>query len=518
MTDTLAAPSTLEAPVPPKGLKAGALGLFSSTVLGVASAAPAYSLAATLGFIVAVIGLQTPFVVLVAFIPILLVAVGYKELNAVDPDCGTAFTWAGRVFGPRTGWMGGFGIVAADFLLMASVAQVAGQYVFLLFGANGIGDNATSPYVLMVGIGWLAVMTYFCYRGIEISANIQKALLTIEVIMLLVMAVVALVKVGSSHAALGHLTPSWSWVNPLHFASFNTFMNGFLLMLFIYWGWDTSVTVNEETAEAPRVPGVAAVLSTLILVGTYGIVVVAVQAFAGVGTKGIGLANPDHAGDVLSVMGTAIFGGHGFGSILARLLVLMVLSSSAACTLTSILPAARTQLSMAVYEALPASFAKTHPKHKTPTWATIGFGAAAIVFFVCMNYAAQGRIIADCVSACGFFIAFYYGLAGITCAWWFRRELTRSARDLWMKGLLPGLGGVVLLFAFGYNIWIYTKSSASTTSWHLPFSPHWDLGGVMIIGVVTFAVGFVIMGVMRLARPGYFTGRTLQIAHSETRL
>jgi hypothetical protein len=35
-----------------KGLKSGALGLISSTVVGVASTAPAYSLAATLGLVV----------------------------------------------------------------------------------------------------------------------------------------------------------------------------------------------------------------------------------------------------------------------------------------------------------------------------------------------------------------------------------------------------------------------------------------------------------------------------------
>ena len=37
---------------PEKGLKTGALGLISSVVIGVASTAPAYSLAATLGFVV----------------------------------------------------------------------------------------------------------------------------------------------------------------------------------------------------------------------------------------------------------------------------------------------------------------------------------------------------------------------------------------------------------------------------------------------------------------------------------
>ena len=43
-----------------KGLKTGALGLVSSIVMGVASTAPAYSLAATLGLVVAAVGLGPP--------------------------------------------------------------------------------------------------------------------------------------------------------------------------------------------------------------------------------------------------------------------------------------------------------------------------------------------------------------------------------------------------------------------------------------------------------------------------
>src|SRR6201996_4711695 len=124
-----------------KGLKTGALGLVSSTVMGVASTAPAYSLAATLGFIVAVGGLGSPIGAVLAFIPTCLTSTGYSEMNKADPDCGTTFTWATRAFGPKTGWAGGWAIVAADVLVMASLAQVAGQYVFLLFGADGIGSN-----------------------------------------------------------------------------------------------------------------------------------------------------------------------------------------------------------------------------------------------------------------------------------------------------------------------------------------------------------------------------------------
>src|SRR5487761_1401392 len=146
-----------------KGLKPGALGLLSSVVMGVASTAPAYSLAATLGFIVLAVGLHAPAVAVVAFVPMLLTSIGCSELNKADPDCGTTFTWAARAFGPRTGWAGGWAIVAADVLVMASLAQVAGQYVFLLFNANGIGSDPTSWWVLLVGILWIAFMTLICY-------------------------------------------------------------------------------------------------------------------------------------------------------------------------------------------------------------------------------------------------------------------------------------------------------------------------------------------------------------------
>src|ERR1700761_9550670 len=99
-----------------KGLRPGALGLDGATVMGGASTAPAYSLAATLGLIVAAVGLGSPIVAVLAFVPIFLTSIGYSELNKADPDCGTTFTWASRAFGPKTGWAGGWAIIAADIL------------------------------------------------------------------------------------------------------------------------------------------------------------------------------------------------------------------------------------------------------------------------------------------------------------------------------------------------------------------------------------------------------------------
>jgi amino acid transporter len=508
MTDLAAPPQSPD--LGEKGLKGGALGLISSVVVGVASTAPAYSLAATLGFVViAINGLQAPIITILAFVPMLFVSYGYKEMNYADPDCGTTFTWGARAFGPKTGWMGGWGIVAADLLVMASLAQIAGQYVFLLFNANGIGSNSSSGWVLLVGIMWIVAMTAICYVGIEISANIQKVLLGIELTMLLVLSIVALVKVGNGTAPVGHLTPSLSWFNPLHNFTFSGFMVGFTLMLFIYWGWDTAVSVNEETKDSQTTPGRAAVLSTLVLLATYALVILATQSYAGIGTKGIGLQNPNNTGDVLKVLGTSIFGTSGFANVLSHLLILMVLSSAAASTQTTILPTARTTLSMAVYKAIPSAFSRIHKKYLTPTVSTLAMGGVSIILYVAMNYLTSGgSVIVDSVSALGVMIAFYYGLTGFTCAWYYRSTLSESARNLWIRGIIPLLGGLILWFCMGWSFWYYWKAVNSYTTWKIP-GTHRIIGGVFILDVGVLLLGIVLMYVFKAFRPAYFRGEVL---------
>ena len=292
--------------------------------------------------------------------------------------------------------------------------------------------------MLLGGIIWIILMTAICYVGIEVSANFQKILLGIELTMLFVLSIVALVKVGTGHAPPGHLTPSISWLNPFKISSFSAFASGIILMVFIYWGWDTAVAVNEETKDKTRTPGLAAIFSTFILLFTYALVIFSMQAFAGVKTTGNGLGNINNAGDVLSVQGSAIFGTTGFGPIFYHLLLLMVLSSAAASTQTTILPTARTTLSMAAYKALPKSFATVHPRFMTPTVSTIVMGVISIVVYVGLNYTSNGiGVIGDAVIAIGLYIAFYYGLTGFACAWYYRKNLTSSTRNLFMQGILP---------------------------------------------------------------------------------
>jgi amino acid transporter len=474
-----------------KGLKGGALGLLSSVVIGVSSTAPGYSLAATIGFVAAVVGLQSPAVILLAFVPMLCIAYAYRELNAVDPDCGTTFTWAARAFGPRSGWLGGWGIVVADIVVMANLAQIAGQYGFLLFGADGLA--ASTFWTTLVGSLWIIALTYVCYRGIELSARVQFVLLAVELAALAVFAIVALVKVYSGHAAKGALHPALGWFNPFAIPSFSALSAGVLLAVFIYWGWDTAVACNEETEDAGSTPGRAAILSTMALLAIYLLVTVACQAYSGVAT----LTNPDNQGDVLAVLGNEVL-----GSTFGKVVILAVLSSAAASTQTTILPTARTTLSMAVHRAIPRAFAHMHPDYQTPVVSTLAMGAASVAFYVGL-VVISGNVLGDSIAALGLLIAFYYALTGYACVWYFRRQLTTSLRALLAKGLLPLVGALILTACFFKSAHDMYAADYGNTSFH-------GVGGVFLVGIGSLVLGVVVMLAYEATDRTYFRSGPLE--------
>ncbi|OPC83935.1 amino acid transporter [Embleya scabrispora] len=506
-------PARPSSPEPPlrraageKGLKTGALGLASSVVIGLASTAPAYSLAATLGIIVAGVGLQSPIVMVLAFVPMFLIAYGYKELNEDNPDCGTTFTWGSRTFGPMTGWMGGWAIIVADVVVMANLAQIAGQYGFQLVGAHGLAEDTF--WTTFAGVVWIVLMTWICYVGIELSANLQKVLLTIEIVVLVALGLTALWKVYLGNAPDGSVHVAWSWFDPFEIDSVDALTKGVLAAVFIYWGWDTAVSINEETADSARTPGRAAVISTVLLLLIYVLISTSALSFAGAGDTGNGLANPDNSGDVLSSLGSSVFGSVGFGWFMAKLLVFMVLTSSAASTQTTILPTARTALSMAAHRAIPAKFARVHTRNQVPTWSTVGMGIASVAFYVAITRVST-NVLTDSIGSIGLAIAFYYGITGFACVWYHRRVLTRSRRDLLTKGIMPGLGGALLAYFFVDACYVYSDKDYGTTYWSLPFAPHWQLGGVFLTGIGALLLGAVLMLGYRFVAPSFFRGETL---------
>lgn len=477
-----------------KGLNEGALGVVGSTVIGLASTAPLYSLAATLGYVIVAVGAQAPLVFIVACIPMVFAAFAYQELNREMPDCGTTFVWGTKAFGPVTGWIGGWSVAVASVMVLANVGEISGKYFWLLLGNEEFASDRV--IVIATSVVFMAVMTFVSTVGVQIGERLQMVLIAIQIIAMVLFGVLALLNAqnGSNPDSISF---DWNWFNPAQLTSWSGFMEAVLLALFIYWGWDTCLALNEETKNPRKTPGRAALSSIAILIVLYVGISVAVMMFAGFGDTGFGLTNAENLDDVFSVLGGVLFGPWGW------FLLLGVMLSAASSTQTTILPTARGTLSMAVYRALPAKFAELHPKFKTPWFSTTVMGAAAIIYYVGMSILSED-MLADSLTSMGLAVALYYAITSFACVWYFRDTLRDSARNLWMRGIFPALGGLLLGYAF-------VQSAIDMISVDYSYTVLFGIGGAFVIGVGAILLGFVVMGLWWI-RPNsrvYFRGESL---------
>lgn len=477
-TDVAPRPSTQD-----KGLATNAVGLLSMVSLGLASTAPAYSITVTLGLVVLSVGHLAPAALLIGFVPILCTAYAFREFNRVMPDCGTNFVWITRNFGPWSGWIFGNWIPQiATIIAMTALAQVGASNLLGLVGLTSLASQ-TLP-VTLLGAALIALVTVVGYRGIQLSAAVQTAMVALQIVALIGFGVAAL-------AGHGATAPSPAWFNPFGFTGSGPFAESVLLCLFIYWGWDAALTVNEEARDRTRIPGRAALVSTVVLLSTYLFTAVAALSFAGTATTGLGLGNKDNTADVLAALAPAALGGP-----LAKVVQLAVALSAVAALLTCIVSTSRPNVSVAAHGALPEAFARVHPRFRTPTVATVFTGAVAIVLLAGLSYAAPA-FLGDAVLSIGLLVCAYYGATAFACAWHFRRELHNSAKDFLTKGLLPLAGGLMMLAAF-------IRSASDMVSPDYGATSIDGVGGVFLLGIGSIVLGLPVTALLRIRYPNFF--------------
>lgn len=490
-----------------KGLKPGTVGLLGAVVIGVSCIAPAYTLTAAVGPTIAEVGVQLPAIFLIGFIPMLLVALGYRELNHAMPDAGTSFTWASRAFGPWVGWMGGWGLIAATIIVLSNLAAVAVDFFYLMLaqltGNPELADLTLNlPLNIATTLVFVALACWVSYRGMETTKAVQYVLVGFQVVVLLWFAIAAFAHVAGG-TAFDATTITPDWFNPFAVASFSAFAAGVSLSIFVYWGWDVTLTMNEETKDPERTPGRAATLTVLVVVALYLAVALAVLAFAGVGDGELGAGNEDNQGSILAVLAGPVMGPF------AILMSLTVLSSSAASLQSTFVSPARTLLAMGHYRALPASYARVSPTFRSPSYATIAAGVAAAGFYVVTRVLSENALY-DTITALGIMITFYYGITALACVWYFRTVAFSSGRAFLLRFLAPLLGGVILLVMF-----VKTASDSMDPEYGSGSSVG-GVGLVFILGMGVIMLGAVLMLVMYRVNPAFFKGRTLQqAAHTD---
>ncbi len=486
MTDA----GTRAEPAPEEGhLAEGAIGFVDALVIGLAATSPAYSLAAVIGPIVALVGVYAPGVLVASFVPMLLIASAFYYLNKVDQDCGTTFSWVTRAMGPWFGWIGGWAITMTGVLVVGALADVGVRFTLLTLGLDSAAESTL--VVMTLAVVLVLVMTAICVLGTEMSARLQNALILAQVVALLVFAAVAIGRSLAGDSSLDSLTPSLTWLDP--FGSGGAALTGGLLLgVFSYWGWESAVNLCEETTDGASAPGKAAILSTVILLVTYVAVAYAIVAYAGVAYL---RSNSGEEEFIFALLSTEVMGGWDW------VVLLSVATSAIASTQTTIIPASRTGLSMARRAALPRRFGHIHSRFHTPDVSTWWVAVIAIVWYVVVNLLSENALF-DSLTALSLLIAFYYALTGVACAIFYRRHLTESLKNLLLIGVGPVVGSALLgwLLIESVRDMADPANSYSGQSWL-------GVGPPLVIGVTVLLAGVVLMLVWRAIDGRYWQER-----------
>lgn len=457
-------------------LKHNALGFLSSLIIGVASVAPAYSLAAILGLLVATAGVQAPAVILLSFVPMLFVATAYYWMNHADPDCGTTFAWATKALGPTTGWLAGWSILTAGIIVIGLLANTAATYAFTFVGWQSAADSKWA--VIAVATVLITAATYVTVRGIEISARVQIVLIVLQIGGLILFSVVALGRVLFGDGGPTSIDPSVSWFSPFAIDSSSVLIAGLLLGIFAYWGWDSAVAVNEETEDSSSAPGRAAVISTVVLLGIY--LLVTVASLAWLGTEELGAFEDESA---VSTISEQIF-----ASPLDKIVVLAVLTSALASTQTTVLPSSRTLLSMGRSGAVPGPLAFVHPRFQTPSVATWLVGGLAVVFYIVFAGFSEA-FYESSLLVLGLLICVNYGINALSCVVYYRRQLFHDAKRTLTMGVFPVVGFFIFAYVFGRSVYDFIVGSEEDfTFWYGVAAPLVIALGLLVLGVILIVV------------------------------
>jgi amino acid transporter len=438
-------------------LKAGSLSFAESLVMGVAGSAPGYTIAVTTAVLLTVAGPYSPGALLIFAVPMLGIAVAFRELNRLDANAGAAFQWTSLRFGKFWGYFSGWALLVASMIFM-----VTGSLPLATATLDFIDPALTQQVVLSSAIAsaWFLLIAIVLIIGIEVTSRVQMVMTGVELVILTAIAIAAFVHAGRFGAANAI---SWTWFGFGYSAA--GFANTALVVVFFYWGWDVTANLAEETRDGEVNAGLGGFLSIFVTIAYY-------VAFA---LAALVLFSVRKASNLSTNIIYDIAVAAGFGRTGGLLASGAVILSSIATLETTMLQFSRTLFAMGRDGAMPHRFGVVDARTRTPLRAMlvlIGTGLALLWGSSLMP--TLNLIIQDGVRAVGILVAYYYGLAGLVALSAFR-NLRRNAFARWLVvALFPGVSGIALIVLGGY---------AMTT-----FDAVTDIVGVggLLVGIVFF--------------------------------
>jgi len=462
MTDqpVTAIPRPVQIDAIPNRLEPNAIGVAQDTIIGLASSAPAATIAATLAALAATAAYGGGPVIILCGIPMLILANCYRRLNLWNANCGASFEWVGRAINPYLGFLVGWMMLAGCLVGTISVVVVLSPAVLAVFGASA---GSTWPNILLSTVVTIIMLT-IAVVGIKLTARTQVAIAVVEYVILIGFAILAFVWLLGHHPGTYPITKGWLSLSGIN--GKGDLAAGLLIAVFMYTGWDATVYVNEEVKHRRVNPGRAAVFAVALLVIMYTLPQV---AFQGVVSPAKLQANASSG----LVYIAQVLAGSGWAKVMAFALFLSVIAS----TLTGIVIISRIAYGMASHRVLPPILGQVSPRFATPAIGTIIIGVVLIAAtWAYLLSSSIANVFSTVVSVTGLLFATFYTLTALAAIAYYRRRIFTNPWDAIMVGVLPLASAVFLS-------WVVVKSVISA-----PGEQRWSLVGIIGAGVVLMLV------------------------------
>jgi amino acid transporter len=414
------------------GLKKNSLGLIHSIAMGIAGSAPTFSISATMVTLIGVVGILAPASLVYCGILVLGIVFAYMHLNSHSPHAGASYAWVSAIFGRQLGFFAGWAVIVSSALFMVSATLPAGSATLLLVAPKLVDSQIA---VTACAVGWLIIVTAIVAKGIKLTGRVQTIMTIVELVILFVIAMAAIIEFGP-HAL--H-TLKWHDFSPWAFSQ-NTFANGAIIALFFFWGWDVSLNLAEETTNTKKAPGLGAVAAMVAIIAAF-------TAFAAVTLTVL-------SDDEITKSGTNVVfdvANKLFPAPWSYFAVLALMLSTIGNLETSMLQFSRTMYAQSRDGVLHKCWSVVHEKWLTPHWATFLIGAIGLILLISsLTSESIATVMKASINIIGVQAAYYYGLAGWACAWYFRSECTKSVFNFITMLVLPFISAAVLWWA-GYK-------------------------------------------------------------------
>lgn len=445
------------------------LRFFDLSVLSSASMGPAYSLASTMGPMVAVAGAFAPLSLLCVGAIMLCIAIGFAQLTRVAPNAGSSYSWIRMAFGSRTGAYGAWLLLLSNFFATMATAVPAGIYTLDLFAP----ERAQNPmWDAAVGALWIIASSVLLYVGIRPTALVTALALALELGVLLCTALAAVLlphPAAAASAIPAHDTHAFT-------LSLFGFVSAMTLGVWMSDGWEVSASASEEVDGDCRAAGRGGITGLLV---TIVVLAAAMSAYLHLGSpKGFGENQADAMRYVADLLG---------GGVWRPVIIATVLVSTSSTLWTTVLYLSRSVYAMGRDGVLPHALGRLDSRRE-PLWA---LAAVAVLVTACELVTGLSPTAADALTAVLNASSVFLGLLFILSAaaavrfFWSRREA------VW--------GGIAAPFV---GLLTLTAVVAATILLEDRFLAYIALGGVLV-GVPFAAWRGLAVGKAAGALPGH---------------